>query len=113
MDIFLDKLHKNIEVHVVDVPATEFIRTISTTSQFLLPVPNDAANDIDYIIIDTHHYFDTTDRRVNNICHQRRLRRLCTFMNLSTLSYCKSQGIIHFRLFHLRHVAIILIRLLI
>ncbi|KAE9539806.1 hypothetical protein AGLY_005058 [Aphis glycines] len=70
------KLHKNIEVHLVDVPATEFIRTISTTSQFLLPVPNDAANDIDYIIIDTHHYFDTTDRRVNNICHQRRLRRL-------------------------------------
>lgn len=80
MDIFLDKLHKNIEVHFVDVSATEFIRTISAASQFLLPMPNDAADDIDYIIIDTYHHFDTTDRRANNHCHQRRLRRLCTYI---------------------------------
>lgn len=76
---FLDKLHKNIEVQLVDVPASEFIRTISAASQFLLPVPNDVADDFDYIITDTNNNFDTTSRRANDNCHQRRLRRLCTY----------------------------------
>lgn len=76
---FLDKLHKNIEVQLVDVPASEFIRTISEASQFLLPVPNDVADDFDYIITDTNNHFDTTSRSANDHCHQRRLRRLCTY----------------------------------
>jgi len=79
LDISLDKLHKNIEVQLVDVPASEFIRTISAASQFLLPVPNDVADDFDYIIIDAYNHFDTTGRRANDHCHQRRLRRLCTY----------------------------------
>jgi len=78
-EISLDKLHKNIEVQLVDVSASEFIRTISEASQFLLPVLNDATDDFDYIIIDTHYHFDTTGWSANDQCHQRRLRRLCMY----------------------------------
>lgn len=76
---FLDELHKNIEVFPIDVPAAEFVRTISAAGQFLLSVSHDAADDIDNFIIDPHHYFDTVSRCVNNHCHQRRLRRLRTY----------------------------------
>lgn len=95
LDISLDKLHKNIEVHLVDVPASEFIRTISEASKFLLPVPNDAADDFDYIIIDTHYHFDTTGWSVNHQCHQRRLRRLCMYglVTLNTIMYCNSREV--------------------
>jgi len=79
LDISLDKLHKNIEVQLVDVSASEFIRTISEASQFLLPMPNDAADDFDYIIIDTHYHFDTIGWSANDHCHQRCLRRLCMY----------------------------------
>jgi len=119
-DISLDKLHKNIEVQLVDIPAVEFIRTISAASQFLLSVPNDAADDIDYIVTDSHHHFDSSGRRANDHCHQRCLRRLCTYKPV-TLTYNNLfyiSGLIRtsyiFDVFRFRYVAItILTRMLI
>lgn len=72
-----DELHKNIEVHPVDVSTAEFVRTVSTAGQFLLPVPDDAADDIGYIVIDSYYYIDTVSWRADDYCHQRCLRRLC------------------------------------
>jgi len=72
----LDELHKNVEVHPVHVSAAELIRTIPTAGQLLLPVPDDAADDIDNLVVDSHHHFDTVNRRADNYRHQRRLRRL-------------------------------------
>lgn len=75
----LDELHKNVQVQPVDVPAAEFIRTIPATGQLLLPVPDDAADDIDHLVVDSHHHVDTAHRRADHHCHQRRLRRLRTY----------------------------------
>lgn len=75
----LDELHKNVQVHTVDVSAAESIRTVSATGQLLLPVPDDAADDIDHLVVDPHHHVDTADRRADHHCHQRCLRRLRTY----------------------------------
>lgn len=75
----LDELHKNVQVQPVDVSAAEFIRTISATGQLLLSVPDDAADDIDHLVVDSHHHVDTAYRRADHHCHQRRLRRLRTY----------------------------------
>lgn len=77
--ILSDELHKNIEVHPANVLAIEFIRTIPTASQFLLLVSHDAADDIDNLVVDTHHDFDSVGRRANDHCHQRCVRRLRTY----------------------------------
>lgn len=97
---FLDELHKNIEVLSIDVFAAEFIRTISAASQFLLPVPYDAADDINNLIVDAHHHFDTISRCSNNHCHQRCLRRLCMF-KLSVVTIMSDKDVLLIRIFRI------------
>lgn len=72
----LDELHQNVEVHPVHVPTAQLIRAIPAASQLLFPVPNDAADDIDNIVVDSYHHLDTIDRGADNYCHQGRIRRL-------------------------------------
>jgi hypothetical protein len=74
--IFSDELHKNIEVHSFNVLTAEFIRTIPTASQFLLLMPHDAADDIDNLVADAHHDFNTVGRRAHDYCYQGCIRRL-------------------------------------
>lgn len=74
----LDELHKNVEVHPVHVPAAQLVRTISAAGQLLLPVLDDAADDIDNLVVDSNHHVHTVSRRADDYGHQRRLRRLRT-----------------------------------
>lgn len=60
--LFIEQLHKDVQVFGSDVPTIEFVRAISAARQLLLPMPAGASNDTRHILFDPHYDSYTAHR---------------------------------------------------